>query len=240
MNENSTINLDIILKSIEQFAHSQNIFSGLINRIHIDIEDDSGKTFSLAVHNNFALNVAEFNALPLTVESPIDPFKNPELAPTDAAGKNINGARFGCSRNEKTKWHGGLDLKASVGTDLKAIYSGIVTLVRTRARTDPDYYADDVGNFIIVKTNQGFSYKYTHLSEIMVTKGQSVTQGAIIAKSGDSGNAKNVPFKHLHIEVSTDHFNTNKFYVDPEPYISTKFGSNPNPLHCTQITATNT
>jgi len=53
-----------------------------------------------------------------------------------------------------------------------------------------------------------------------------------LGKTGRSGNAFNVPFKHLHIEVSTDHFATDQRYVDPEPYLKTKYGPNPNPPTC--------
>lgn len=47
----------------------------------------------------------ELFALPSIMEA-IDPFPNPTLAPTDAAGMNTNGARFSCSRD---RGHDGME-----------------------------------------------------------------------------------------------------------------------------------
>lgn len=166
-----------------------------------------------------------------TAQQPVDPFSNPVLAPTDAAGVNTNGARFGCSRNGGTTMHKGTDLKASIGTDFVAIYSGVVQLVRNDVSNE--VATPDLGNIVIIKsTALGISIKYSHLSQVSVTQGATVSQGTILGKTGKSGNAFNVPHKHLHIEVSTDYFNTNQNYVDPEPYLKTKYGANPNPLVC--------
>lgn len=155
---------------------------------------------------------------------PVDPFTNPQLCPTDAAGIQINGARFGCSRGGGTRWHGGLDLKAEVGTQLQAIYGGKVTLTRN----DPGQSAG-LGSIIVIRSG-AFSIKYCHLDSITVVEGTDVTAGQAIGTTGKSGNAypDSVTFKHLHLEVSTDHFATNSRYVDPEPYLKTKYGPNPN------------
>jgi murein DD-endopeptidase MepM/ murein hydrolase activator NlpD len=158
---------------------------------------------------------------------PTDPFLNPQLCPTDSMGTNTRGARFGCSRDGSSKWHGGIDLKAEVGTKFAAIYSGTVSKIRDLEETDPNY-KKGVGNFIIVKS-QNFSVKYCHLSEIDVEEEDDVVAGMPLGKTGKSGNAypDSVPFKHLHIEVSTDHFLTANNYVNPEPYLKTTY---PQPL----------
>jgi murein DD-endopeptidase MepM/ murein hydrolase activator NlpD len=166
-------------------------------------------------------------------QQPVDPFPNPTLAPTDEAGLNTNGARFGCSRNGGTKLHRGTDLKADVGTSFRAIYSGIVQAGGVRKNVPNDSETDGVGNFVIVKSaDLNISVKYCHLSQVSVSEGDSIAQGQILGKTGKSGNAFNVPFKHLHVEVSTDYFATANNYVDPEPYLKTKYGANPNPPTC--------
>lgn len=157
----------------------------------------------------------------ILVNGPVDPFSNPKLCPTDSAGTKINSGRFGCSRENATKWHGGVDLKAIEGTAFVSVYMGRVTAIRDLKPADPNYKSG-VGNFIIVRSD-GFSIKYCHLGEISVKVGDTVSAGAVLGKTGKSGNAWNVPFKHLHIEVSTDHFATNQRYVDPEPYLKTKY-----------------
>lgn len=154
-------------------------------------------------------------------QGPIDPFANPCLCPTDASGTKINGGRYGCSRDDGGTWHGGTDLKAAEGTPFGAIYSGRVTHIRNLQSTDPNYKIG-VGNFVIVRSDD-FSIKYCHLSEINVAVGDTVSAGVTLGKTGKSGNAFNVPFKHLHIELSTDYFATQNHYVDPEPYLKTKY-----------------
>ncbi|SHM80138.1 M23 family metallopeptidase [Flavobacterium xanthum] len=154
-------------------------------------------------------------------QGPVDPFSNPVLCPTDSAGTKINAGRYGCSRDNGATWHGGTDLRATAGTLFSSIYSGKVTHIRDLQPTDPNYRSG-VGNFIIVRSDD-FSIKYCHLSEIKVAIGEIVAQGTKIGKTGKSGNAFNVPFKHLHIELSTDFFATQNHYVDPEPYLKTKY-----------------
>ena len=175
---------------------------------------------------------------PTYVTEPVDPFANPELAPTDSAGTKTNGARFGCSRVDSAgnkKWHGGLDLKAAVGTEVKAIYSGVVQAIRDNVSNTQE--TPGVGNFIIIKSAQlKVSIKYCHLEKVLVKVGDTITAGNVIANSGKSGNAYNVPFPHLHLEVSTDYFATAGKYVDPEPYLKTKYSpenpNDPDPSKC--------
>ncbi len=163
---------------------------------------------------------------PLT--EPIDPFPSPVLCPTDKEGENINGARFGCSRNGLKTWHGGLDLKAEEGTPFKAVYGGKVPKggIRKIDESSADY-KKGVGQFVIVRSKD-FSIKYCHLQSIDVKEGDKIEVGQVLGKTGKSGNAYTVPFKHLHIELSTDHFVSMKNYVDPEPYLATSYGDNPN------------
>lgn len=153
----------------------------------------------------------------------IDPFNNPELAPTDAAGRNKNGARYGCSRKNGVKWHGGLDLKAKVGTRISAIHYGVVQ------KLEKDNPTPGCGKYIIIKnTTIGVSILYCHLDEVNVTLNQNISQGEYIGTTGVSGNASNVPHPHLHLEVSENYFKDKSKNVDPEDYIMTQFGPNKN------------
>jgi peptidoglycan LD-endopeptidase LytH len=164
------------------------------------------------------------------VTEPVDPFTSPKLCPTDAAGTLLNGARFGCSRNNGKKWHGGIDLKAAEGTKFVAIYGGKVPRqngIRDLLPTDPNY-KNGVGNYIIV-VSDNFAIKYCHLKKINVKAGDTITVGQELGETGASGNAYNAPFKHLHVELSTDKFATMNNYVDPEPYLKTTYSpANPN------------
>lgn len=89
----------------------------------------------------------------------------------------------------KEDWHDGIDLKAGVGTDVKAVDYGkvIETCVETR-RTYPNRgNCRGYGTYLIIKHYDGTYTKYSHLSKLLVEKGDSVSQGEVIAESGNTG-----------------------------------------------------
>ena len=87
------------------------------------------------------------------------------------------------------RFHYGIDIANSVGTDIKAADGGIVT----RAGSAGSY-----GNLIIIDHQTGTSTRYAHLSRIDVKVGQAVEQGQSIAKMGNTGRSTG---SHLHFEV---------------------------------------
>ena len=87
------------------------------------------------------------------------------------------------------RFHYGIYIANSVGTDIKAADGGIVT----RAGSAGSY-----GNLIIIDHQNGTSTRYAHLSRIDVKVGQAVEQGQSIAKMGNTGRSTG---SHLHFEV---------------------------------------
>lgn len=148
------------------------------------------------------------------VDEPIDPFPDPEIAPTSKNGDPKTG-RFGCGRlnsDGSKRFHGGIDLKAAVNTPIKAIYSGKVVLAKE------DHY--DYGNYIdILSKHKGITIRYAHLSKISVKLNDAVDAESIVGISGITGNAKDAVYPHLHLEISTDNFAGIANIVDPEPYL---------------------
>lgn len=87
-------------------------------------------------------------------------------------------------------YHGGVDFPVSVGTNVFAVADGVVTTVR---KLDKSY-----GYYIIIDHGNGVSTLYAHNSELLVSEGQPVKQGDIIALSGNTGNSTG---PHCHFEV---------------------------------------
>jgi murein DD-endopeptidase MepM/ murein hydrolase activator NlpD len=117
-------------------------------------------------------------------------------------------------------------LKADVGTEFGSVYSGTVFMIGK---------GEDLGDWVIVKSKvkgKDVWLRYAHLSAIDVKKGDSVKAKQKLGKTGASGNAANVPHKHLHIEASETGFGTLTDRVDPEKYLKTTYGANPNPPTC--------
>lgn len=93
---------------------------------------------------------------------------------------------------QKQELHNGVDIAVAEGTDVIAVKSGTVTEVRTSAT---------YGKVVRYDTTDGYTVMYAHLSEILVQKGESIRQGQVIAKSGNTGLTTG---PHLHYSVWKD------------------------------------
>ncbi len=86
--------------------------------------------------------------------------------------------------------HDGIDIKGTEGAPIYAAADGVVIYSNDTIR--------GYGNMIIIKHKDGFVTVYAHNSVNMVTKGQAVKQGQIIARVGHTGYATG---SHLHFEI---------------------------------------
>ena len=93
---------------------------------------------------------------------------------------------------QKQEVHDGLDIAVSEGTAVVAVKSGMVTEVRTSAT---------YGKLLRYETTDGYTILYAHLSEILVKKGESIKQGQVVAKSGNTGLSTG---PHLHYGIYRD------------------------------------
>jgi murein DD-endopeptidase MepM/ murein hydrolase activator NlpD len=98
--------------------------------------------------------------------------------------------------------HDGVDIAVRSGNDIVAAEAGIV---RTSSRQGA------YGLTVIVEHTGGMSTLYAHASQLLVSVGQNVTRGQVIAKIGSTGVSTG---PHLHFEVRI-----NGKPVDPRPYL---------------------
>lgn len=98
--------------------------------------------------------------------------------------------------------HGGADMRAAIGTQVKAAADGVVALTG-------DFYFS--GKCVYVSHGAGLTTFYCHLSEIKVKAGDEVKRGQIIALSGNTGR---VTGPHLHFSAAW-----RGMYFDPEPLL---------------------
>ena len=87
------------------------------------------------------------------------------------------------------EFHTGLDIAVPQGTEILAGLDGTVTF----AGDNGDY-----GLFVAIECERGVIARYAHCSEILVSAGQQVVRGDVIALVGSTGNSTG---PHLHIEV---------------------------------------
>ncbi len=93
------------------------------------------------------------------------------------------------------KFHYGLDLRASVGTEVKAMAAGVV---EGTGDTDIACKGASFGKWVFIRYGNGLSSTYGHLSSITATVGQSVKAGDVVAYSGNTGSSTG---PHLHVAV---------------------------------------
>ena len=95
-------------------------------------------------------------------------------------GLRWNGAEF----------HQGIDIAAEMGTPIVATADGVVTIA--------GWNAGGYGNMVDIDHGSGVSTRYGHASAVVVTVGQRVRRGQIIAYVGSTGHSTG---PHLHYEV---------------------------------------
>ena len=95
----------------------------------------------------------------------------------------------------------GIDISIESGSAVKSVADGEVAMI---------HWLPSYGNLVILRHAGGFHTVYAHLSDITVSEGQQVSEGMVIARSGDS-----VSGSILHFEVWKE-----KEKQNPEAWLS--------------------
>ncbi|MET9480944.1 peptidoglycan DD-metalloendopeptidase family protein [Streptomyces sp. NPDC006638] len=99
--------------------------------------------------------------------------------------------------------HTGLDFPAAIGTAIKAVADGTVSMAQN---------GGPYGKHVMVNHGGGLASLYAHMSSMAATVGDAVQQGNQIGKVGATGN---VTGPHLHLEARK-----NGVSVDPMTYLT--------------------
>lgn len=108
------------------------------------------------------------------------------------------------SRKRK-KPHLGIDLAAPKGTPIFAAQTGTVIYTGKEFR--------GYGKLVMIENGNGWATLYAHLDKILVSEGQKVAQGEIIAAMGNTGRSTG---SHLHFEIRRE-----TGPIDPLPFLPT-------------------
>jgi len=109
---------------------------------------------------------------------------------TQRFGKTVSSKRLYASGT-----HSGVDFRASTGTELKAMASGMVI---GTGDTDKTCKNASWGKWITIKYDNGLASTYGHLSLIKSTLGQRVSRGQVVGYTGNTGHST---APHLHTTV---------------------------------------
>lgn len=108
------------------------------------------------------------------------------------------GGRYNPVTGQWEDAHGAIDIGPPGGTPIYAAADGTVLLAE---------WHSSYGNFVKIKHDDVYATLYAHASQLLVSPGQAVKQGDIIARVGSTGNSTG---NHLHFEVRE-----NDFRIDP-------------------------
>jgi murein DD-endopeptidase MepM/ murein hydrolase activator NlpD len=89
----------------------------------------------------------------------------------------------------EARFHRGVDLRASYGTEVPAASGGTVVSAGERGT---------YGNLVVVRDGQGVETRYAHLSAVLVKEGDAIAQGTPVGRVGSTGRSA---APHLHFEV---------------------------------------
>jgi murein DD-endopeptidase MepM/ murein hydrolase activator NlpD len=103
---------------------------------------------------------------------------------------------------DEPTFHPGVDIAVPENTAVRTTASGVVSELG---------WDNDYGNYIEVQHGGGYTTIYGHNSRLIVSRGQWVKKGDIIAFSGSTGRST---APHLHYEVRR-----RGIAVDPQPYL---------------------
>lgn len=107
------------------------------------------------------------------------------------------------------EYHGGIDFPCPKGSKIVAAQSGVVSLVK---KLDKSY-----GYYVMIyhgtdSTGKHIFTLYAHNSEILVSPGDTVSKGKVIAKSGSTGNSTG-PHCHFEIRVNGERVNPKNYLI---------------------------
>ncbi|OGG69564.1 hypothetical protein A3F27_00385 [Candidatus Kaiserbacteria bacterium RIFCSPHIGHO2_12_FULL_53_13] len=116
-----------------------------------------------------------------------------------AVTQQFGDTSFARSGGYNGKGHNGIDLRAQIGTPVRAALTGTVIGTGDTGSVRGCY---SYGRWILIQHGNGLDTLYAHLSQISASKGQSVGTGQLIGYSGQTGYATG-PHLHFGVYVSS-------------------------------------
>ena len=104
------------------------------------------------------------------------------IMPTSGKITSLYGERWG-------SMHNGIDIGAPAGTPVYASDDGVVTCAENK---------NSYGKLVKIDHGNGYETYYAHNSELLVSAGETVSKGQLIARVGATGNATG---PHCHFEI---------------------------------------
>lgn len=112
--------------------------------------------------------------------------------------------------NGLTRFHTGIDMTKYHRAPVRAVVPGVVTFARY-GHWGTGY--GDFGNVVAVRDRNDYTHMYAHLSQILVSWGDTVARGDVVGLQGSTGRTTG---SHLHYEVRAGGYGT---HIEPLSYL---------------------
>lgn len=109
------------------------------------------------------------------------------------------------TRNSRTSFHEGIDIKGERGCNVVATAKGVVTVA---------HWMSGYGRVVVVDHGNGYRTIYGHMSSFSVEKGEQVQKGQALGRQGATGNASTA---HVHYEIWKEGKHLNPADFMPQP-----------------------
>ena len=186
----------IRLESLDEFQTELKLRREQMSTILAVPNNPVGTYGTVVIDNGFAndlsLDLGQFGGSPSANPNV------PSIWPTTGVVTSPYGLRWGGS-----DFHPGIDIANDMGTPIVATADGIVEYA--------GWNAGGYGNMVDINHGNGLMTRYGHASQVVVTVGQSVKRGQLIAYMGSTGFSTG---PHVHYEV---HVNGQR--VNPISYL---------------------
>lgn len=96
--------------------------------------------------------------------------------------------------------HSGVDIKAELNSEVKAVQSGTVVSVENTTSEN---------TIIVIDHGSDYQSRYCHLGESLISKGDLVEKGQVIGYIGNPGLIEEKEGAHLHLELKIGDNNVN-------------------------------
>ena len=187
LNEAATQLESVLLK---QLLHSSGVFKGSDSPGSAHAYDLFAESLADAVAKSGGMGLAKLmTAGQLDTTTPPEPMPQAHQAPHGFGPMSSGFGQRVDPLHHQPSMHTGVDLPASEGTPIPAAKAGTVIFAGERG---------GYGNAVELQHDDGTTTLYAHASEVLVTRGQFVPEGAVVATVGQTGRSTG---PHLHLEV---------------------------------------
>ena len=150
-----------------------------------------GSTWTPSTSTNSNYNLSQFGG------NPAADAHMPSIWPTTGTVSSPYGLRWGGS-----DFHPGMDIANDMGTPIVATADGVVDYA--------GWNSGGYGNMVDIDHGNGIMTRYGHASQVVVSAGQSVKRGQVIAYMGSTGFSTG-PHVHYEVIINGQRVNPNSY-----------------------------